>query len=173
MRPLGDRAKNKIMDTRALFFYLTTCFGSMHDDRRAVIEILALWSQNYKTNLTVKAPQTLCLYLVSQSCLYFIWSLLTQTDRPPQTLSHTLVPTHLARCPLWWCQRRRGWAPPPSLLLPRYRPARQDSISPRDTNLPAHLLTSGQGGQTVHHTMMVCLGNFPLTVLTNSTKYSE
>lgn len=48
-------------------------------------------------------------------------------------------PTHLARCPLWWCQHQRGWAPPPSPLLQCCQPARQ-TVS--DTILQLHLITA-------------------------------
>lgn len=34
---------------------------------------------------------------------------------------------HLVRCPLWWCQRQRGSAPPPSLLSQRFLPEQDKS----------------------------------------------
>lgn len=34
---------------------------------------------------------------------------------------------YLVRCPLWWCQRQRGSAPPPSLLSQRFLPEQDKS----------------------------------------------
>lgn len=87
----------------------------------------------------------MCLYLYMRPVQFCVYS----EGAIPQTISrqtHTVVPTHLARCRLWWCQHRRGWAPPPSPLLLRYQPARQTALALRHnlTALP-HKSQSAKG----------------------------
>lgn len=117
----------------------------MHDNQRAVIEILALWSQNYKTVLAVNAPQTACLYHVSVVSAFYMEPAYSDGSPSSDALTHTRahppgpMPTLMMSAP----ERMSSSTISPVTTLPA---CKTDSISPQDTNLPVHHINAGQGG---------------------------
>lgn len=110
---------------------------------RAHTVTCTLWVFKVKTTTRQTLLLKVCKWDISvvcvlegQLCVYY-WG-----EHTPETS----VSTHLARCPLWWCQHRRVWAPPPSPRLPRCQPARQTASALRH-NLTAHPVTASQGGE--------------------------